>query len=102
MLSDVPVEFRIAFLSDIEYRDEAKEWEREVKERLPKREGFRWKEYSWRRSWSAEQLQRVIALGEWADAILGFGSCAAWDQMAAWPEVTRWREEGKIFLWLHV
>ncbi len=95
------VDFRIAFLSDGEHRTEAKEWERAIKERLPKNEGFCWEEYSWRRSWSPQQLGRTTALGDWADVILGFGSRSAWDRMVAWPEMARWRKEGKAILWLH-
>jgi TIR domain len=102
------VDFRVAFLSDIEHRTEANEWERAIKERLPKNKGFHWEElrwegYSWRRSWSRQQLARgrTTALGDWADVILGFGSRSAWDRMLAWPEMARWRKEGKAILWLH-
>ena len=56
---------------------------------------------SWNRRWSPQQLDGTKALGNWADVILGFGSRSAWDRMAGWPEMARWRQEGKMFLWLH-
>ena len=99
MLSGVSVDFRIAFLSEFERRAEAKLWERAIKERLPKSEGFWWEEFSWRGSLSPEQLGRTTALGNWADAILGFGSRPAFDQLMACPEMARWRQEGKMILW---
>jgi hypothetical protein len=98
----VSVDFRIAFLSEFDHRAEAKQWKSLIKERLPNGEGFCWEEYSWRGSLSPEQLGRTIALGNWADAILGFGSRQAYDQMMASPEMARWRQEGKrMILWLH-
>jgi hypothetical protein len=93
------VDFRIAFLSEIEHRAEAKLWESAIKERLPKSEVFDWREYSWNRRWTVEQKPRI--LGDWADLILGFGSRSAWDRMAGWEEMARWRKEGKAILWLH-
>ena len=93
------VDFRIAFLSEVEHRAEAKLWERAIKERLPKSEVFDWREYSWNRRWTVEQRPRI--LGDWADLILGFGSRSAWNRMVGWEEMARWRKEGKAILWLH-
>jgi hypothetical protein len=100
--------FRIAFLSEVEHRAEARQWERVIKERLPKSEVFNWREnwreYSWREyslnsHRAIERDARILA--NWADLVLGFGSRSACDRMAGWPEMVRWRKEGKAILWLH-
>ena len=95
--------FRIAFLSEVEHRAEARQWERVIRERLPKSEVFNWREnwreYSLNSHRAIERDARILA--NWADLVLGFGSRSACDRMAGWPEMVRWRKEGKAILWLH-
>jgi TIR domain-containing protein len=91
--------FRIAFLSEVEHSAEARQWERVIKERLPKSEVFNWRECSLNSHRAIERDARILA--NWADLILGFGSRSACDRMAGWPEMVRWRKESKAILWLH-
>ncbi len=97
----MPVEFRIACLSDVDHRDAAKGLEAALVALLPKSEGFGCGGYSWKREWRDQQLKHPLAWGEWADVVLGLGPRLSYEQMLTWPQVRPWLRDGKTILWLH-